>query len=155
MCTQCEIISVCWSGLWWCSFDFTLFYCFLLSSLILEERVPLQSCCKLMSSKYWSNELFGLCGLPKTYGAVYCGLKALIINYAIKPFIYYIFAGGEVFNQVWSVMGNICCWRLVIMPLTSLAQLPQTVVGARLALSAAGNPAGCSSESPPRRFCNI
>jgi len=99
--------------------------------------------------------LFGLCGLPKTYGAVYCRLKALIINYAIKPFIYYIFAGGEVFNQVWSAMGNICWWRPVIMPLTSLAQLPQTVVGARLALSAAGNPAGCGSESPPRRFCNI
>lgn len=117
--------------------------------------ISLQSSCKLMSSKYWSYELFGICGLSETYGVVYCGLKALIINYAIKPFIYYIFAGGEVFNQVLSVMGNICCWRPVIMPLTSLARLPQTVVGARLALNAAGNPAGCGSESLPRRFCSI
>lgn len=41
------------------------------------------------------------------------------------------------------------------MPLRSLAKLPQTVVGARLVLNAAGNPAGRGSESLPRRFCNI
>lgn len=35
-------------------------------------------------------------------------------------------------------MGNICCWRPVIMPLTSLAKVPQTVVGARLALMLQG-----------------
>lgn len=156
LCTQCGIISVCGSRLWWYSFDFTLFLVVVISgSWKSLFWVLLQSCCKLMSRKCWCNELFGLCGLPKAYGAVYCGLKAVIINYAIKPFIYYIFAGGEVFNQVLSVMGTICCWRPVIMPLTSLAEVPQTTVGARLALSAAGNPAGWGSENLPRRFCNI
>ena len=156
MCTQCEIISACRSRLWWYSFDFTLLLpCVLWFLNRCIFGIPLQSSCKVMTRKYWSNELFGVCGLPKTYGVVYCRLKALIINYAIKPFIYYIFASGEVFNQVLSVMGNICCWRPVIMPLTCLAKLPQTVVGARLALHAAGNPAGCGSESLSRRFCNI
>lgn len=46
LCTQCGIISVCGSRLWWYSFHFTLFYFLLLSSLALEN-LSFESFCNL------------------------------------------------------------------------------------------------------------
>lgn len=73
LCTEYEMISACRSRLQWYSFDFTLFYLFLLCSLALENM-------------YLSNE--SLCNLPaKWYQANTDLMNSLLYVGYLKPIV--------------------------------------------------------------------